>query len=102
MEENTRRLLEKTPWAWGEFGASGWRGDGTESIFQSSSSVHHTTSYGTSDSWSRLANYYTPELEAAVEAKYATEYDIANFQLPRRKIEFGIKSKKNKLRRIQP
>jgi hypothetical protein len=98
MEEDAKTLLERIG-AWEEYGSSGWGDGGSESIFRSSSSVHHATSSGASDSWRRLSEYYTPELEEAVEEKYAADYEVSEYHLQKRKIDFDFKSQTNKLRR---
>lgn len=87
LESDAEKLLKKIG-AWEDYGAFGWGTDGTERIYQSSSSVHHATSSSKSDSSSRLAKYYTPELERVVEARYAVDYEIARFGLERRPIDF--------------
>ena len=85
QQEDAKRLLQIIG-AWDDFGASGWGVNGTEQIFQSKSTVTHATSSNASDAWNRMNKYYTPELERAVEERYAGDYDI--FHLPRKKIRF--------------
>jgi hypothetical protein len=85
LQEDSKRLLQ-TIGAWDQFGASGWGVNGKERVFQSKSSVNHATSNNTRDAWDRMKNYYTPELERAVEERYARDYDT--FHLPRKQIEF--------------
>jgi hypothetical protein len=49
------------------------------------------------DSWSHLSEYYTPELEAAVEEKHADDYDIPKFHLEKRKVGFPKVGESNDL-----
>mmetsp|Transcript_26499 Transcript_26499/g.63094 ORF Transcript_26499/g.63094 Transcript_26499/m.63094 type:complete len:322 (-) Transcript_26499:419-1384(-) len=85
QQEDSKHLLQ-TIGAWEDFGASGWGVNGTEQIFQSKSSVNHATSSSASDAWDRMKRYYTPELERAVEERFAGDYDT--FNLPRKPIDF--------------
>ena len=85
QQDDARHLLQ-TIGAWEDFGASGWGINGTEQIFQSKSSVTHATSSSASNAWDRMKKYYTPELERAVEERFAGDYDT--FHLPRKQINF--------------
>lgn len=83
--------LLQTIGAWEDYGKSGWGQYRNESIFASRNtlSASHKTSQSTEDAWENLLpKYYTVELEAAVEERYAIDYTTPEFGLPRRKIVF--------------
>jgi hypothetical protein len=84
---NAKALLKRIG-AWGSFGKSGWGQDGDESIFASKSAVFHATSEGRKDSSSRLRDYFTEDLEQAVEIIYYSDYHIPQLNLTMKKIEF--------------
>jgi hypothetical protein len=73
---DTKRLLERIG-AWDTYGKTGWKGG---SIF-AGTDVSHAT-----DSGARLREYYTPELETAVEEFYKMDYEHPLFNLTRSKI----------------
>ena len=75
---------------WEEFGKSGWGIGQNESIFQSTSNVKHKTDdhNANAKSNSRLAQYYTPELERRMEQRLQTDYDISQFGLQLIKIKY--------------
>ena len=75
VDVDAERLLRQIG-AWEEYGASGWGTNGTQHVFQSIENKSHATHRSKADSWSRLAKYYTPELEQAVEDWYALDYEI--------------------------
>jgi hypothetical protein len=85
VEEDAQKLLTRLD-VWSKYGESGWGKKGNESIFQTTSSVHHATSHGAADSWARLAQHYTPELEKAVEQMFDDDYNVPVFHLPRKAI----------------
>ena len=87
IQQDAKELLEMLG-TWEDFGQSGWGLYGNESIFQSTSAVSHATSDGATDSWSRLARYYTPEIERLVEKKYRYDYKTPEFHLVRKAIDF--------------
>ena len=102
-----RDLLERIG-AWEDFGAHGWGENGTESIYQSKSTVHHATSdtaasplFRMEDSlahWNaRLVKYYTPSLEELVERRYTNDYNMPLFALPLRKLDFSSASRNKNL-----
>jgi hypothetical protein len=80
------RVLLKRIGAWEEYGKSGWGKYANESIFESTSNVMHKTGNGTEDSYSRLAQYYTPELERTIERRFASDY--SKYGLPLKKVQF--------------
>lgn len=73
---DTKRLLEMVG-AWNTYGANGWHGG---SIF-ADTVVSHAT-----DSSTRLREYYTPELETAVEEFYKKDYEHPLLNLTRIRI----------------
>jgi hypothetical protein len=79
MEQDTSRSLEKLG-PWEGFGAYGFGNNGTESIFQSSRSVHHMTSSGASDAWSRLANNYTTSIKSVDPTPARSQYYIRRIE----------------------
>jgi hypothetical protein len=88
IQMDVKALLE-TIGAWDDYGKSGWGPFGNESIFASRSDSSHSTSKSAHDSWTNLLpKYYTAELEAAVEKRFDSDYSIAEFGLPKRKIVF--------------
>ena len=88
IHNDVQALLERIG-AWDDYGTSGWGPFGNESIFASRSDSSHSTSKSTHDSWTHLLpKYYTPELEAAVETRFDSDYRTAEFGLPKRKIVF--------------
>jgi hypothetical protein len=89
IQQDAKRLLTRLG-VWQEFGQSGWGVHGNESIFASKSHVEHSTSNDMTDMKSRLAKYYTPELEKKVEDMYAIDYSF--FHLNMTKISFPISS----------
>ena len=93
--QDTEALLRKVG-AWRRFGAKNWGVSRNESIFASTGTVPHATSKTAADSWSRLSKYYTPSLESMVERKYASDYAIAKFNLPKRKIDFNSMDRSKK------
>ena len=85
--EDARALLEKLG-AWETYGATGWGKDGNESFLQSRSAVRHKTTTAKDTYDSKLSKYYTPELEAKVEAMFQEDYAAAEYGLTMRKINF--------------
>jgi hypothetical protein len=53
---------------------------------QTSSDVKRATSNVTNYSWGSLANYYTPEIEHAVDGNYAADNTILELNLARKRI----------------
>eukprot|EP00934_Nitzschia_sp_Nitz4_P001711 Nitzschia sp. Nitz4//scaffold218_size35881//20646//21797//NITZ4_007795-RA/size35881-processed-gene-0.19-mRNA-1//-1//CDS//3329542283//1711//frame0 len=111
---DAHRLLMKLG-VWEEFGQTGWGKYGNESLFESTTNVPHATLAKASssnhaeatnttqthkdtdtslsakdpsddDSWKQLSQYYTPEIEAAVEERYARDYDLSILGMVRRKV----------------
>ena len=91
LQEDARRLLGQVG-AWDEYASAGWGPNGThamfaESVGQSTASQHAT---GAQD---RLRLYYTPQLELAVERRFAEDYEHPVFKLPKRQIFEKVKGK---------
>jgi hypothetical protein len=82
-ERDARDILERIG-AWEDYGKTGWGRHGNASIFATSHGFHHTTGAAR-----RLAQYYTPELEAKVEERYAGDYNLAKLGLIRKSIEYN-------------
>jgi hypothetical protein len=108
VDQDARILLERIG-AWNSMGASGWGKFHDESFFHTKSGVKHATSqdclrrftnHTNNDSEcggysTRLARYYTPALEAAVEAKFALDYHAKELRLPVKKIDFSVLSRES-------
>ena len=88
VETDARELLQRIG-AWEDYGASGWGANRNESIFMSTSGVHHATSNGTQESKSRLSRYYTPVLEKEIEERFAQDYLIPELGLKMKKIDYS-------------
>ena len=62
--------------AWEEYGATGWGDNGDQAFFgKHAAKEEHRT--GSSE---KMAQYYTPELEEAVEQYYAVDYEFFGFE----------------------
>lgn len=83
------RILLQRIGAWDRYGQSGWGKYGNELIFESTINVRHKTSNSSQESNARLAQYYTPELEALVERRLAGDYAIPQYNLTLQKIDFS-------------
>lgn len=81
IQEDAQRLLRKIG-AWDDYGASGWDSRGQHFIFQSMETVSHKS--GASQ---RLAQYYTPQLEAEIGERYSIDYDHPVLGLTRHTIQ---------------
>lgn len=87
VAEDAKRLLQRIG-AWDDFGQSGWdNGRADRSIFQSQDSVGHKTGAA-----HRLARYYTPQLEAEIDRRYANDYQVPILGLERRPIDYASSS----------
>jgi hypothetical protein len=84
--QDAKELLELIG-AWDEYGKSGWGPYGNESIFQSNNVIHKTAG-DSSASLARLPKYYTPELEAKVEQRLQKDYEVPQFNLVLKTIQY--------------
>jgi hypothetical protein len=82
-ESDARKLLERIG-AWEEYGRTGWGKYGNESLFARKQTSGHAT--GAS---SKLASYYTPELEKLVDTRYTNDYEIHQLGLIKKLIDRG-------------
>ena len=85
--DDAKELLTRVG-GWERFGANGWGVGKNESIFQSTSNVRHKTAESSSSSRSRLAHYYTPDLERQIEKRMQSDYNVPQFGLPMTKIKY--------------
>lgn len=65
--EDTKKLLTRLD-IWESYGASGWGDSRNDSIFASNRAMHST---GAND---KVRLYYTPEVERAIEMRFAADY----------------------------
>lgn len=76
--EFAERLLRHVG-AWEEFGATGWGPNGNESIFLPHQKAKHATS-----AKDRMKNYYTPDLERAVDDYCYLDYLVPYMNMTKR------------------
>ena len=79
VQEVARRLLEHIG-AWEKYASSGWGHNGTQAIFAESTGQSTASGHATK-SRNRLRQYYTPQLEQAVERRFQRDYENPVFNL---------------------
>ena len=75
---DAKRLLQRIG-AWDEYGATGWGEHHNVSFFTKGIEPRANITHKTGAA-SRLAMYYTPEIEALVEQRYANDYMFFGFE----------------------
>jgi hypothetical protein len=86
-DRDAKQLLQHIG-AWEAFGTTGWGPPSGRFLEGSRSTIPHATSKSAEESWSRLSNYYTPELESIVEDYYKDDYSLAVYNLTTKHIQF--------------
>jgi hypothetical protein len=81
---DSERLLRKIG-AWEAYGRSGWGSGGNQSIFTDGAGETEARRHATKAN-ERLRQFYTPELETKLDARFEEDYENAVFQIPRQRI----------------
>ena len=84
LEQDARKLLERIG-AWEEHGRTGWGHNGTQSLFAAQTGKTSAQRHAT-QAHKRLLQYYSPEMEDAVEHRFRQDYNNSVFQLTLRRI----------------
>jgi hypothetical protein len=84
LTTDSERLLRKVG-AWESYGLSGWGSGGDQSIFTDEAGETAARRHATKAS-ERLRQFYTPELEAKLDARFDEDYENSVFQIPRQRI----------------